>query len=262
MTTWVLLRGLAREARHWGAFRGLLAASVPAGDEVVAVDLAGNGSRRHLRTPSTVHGIAQDVRRAVAASHPPPYVLVAVSLGGMVATEWALRHPAEVQGCVLVNSSLGRFSPPWHRMRTRALLELAVLSFVRDAQARERRVLRLTSNLPVDAETAAAWARYARESPVARLNAWRQLWAAAGYRPPRRRPGVPLLLLASTHDRLVDVRCSRALAQAWACPLHEHPRAGHDLPLDDPRWIIARLRDWPPPRTSPGCGSPPPPPPA
>ena len=38
MSTWVLLRGLAREARHWGEFPACLASRL-AGARLVAVDL-------------------------------------------------------------------------------------------------------------------------------------------------------------------------------------------------------------------------------
>lgn len=73
----------------------------------------------------------------------------------------------------------------------------------------------------------------------------RQLHAAVRYRiqsPPR----VPILLLASRHDRLVDVRCSHSIARAWRCDLHEHPSAGHDLPLDDPDWVVEHVATWKP----------------
>jgi len=65
--------------------------------------------------------------------------------------------------------------------------------------------------------------------------------AAARYRAPPPPPPVPTLLLASTHDRLVRCACSRALARAWRCALVEHPHAGHDLPLDDPQWVVQQV---------------------
>ncbi|HVE52016.1 MAG TPA: alpha/beta fold hydrolase [Ramlibacter sp.] len=246
MTTWVLLRGLARETRHWGRFTGLLRRGVR-GDRVLAVDLAGNGQRRGATTPGSVQAIAEDVRQLVAGLAPPPYVLVAVSLGGMVAVEWAAEHPQEIAGCVLVNSSFGRFSPPWQRLRPRALLHLATL-LPCGPDAREMGILRLTSNTTADPDVSAAWARFARDAPVTRANMMRQLLAAARYRAPAEAPRPPILVLASARDRLADVRCSRALARAWRCEMREHPTAGHDLPLDDPRWMIAQMLAWHSPR--------------
>ena len=46
-----------------------------------------------------------------------PFVLVALSLGGMVALRWACLHPHEIAGCVLVNSSVRGLAPFWQRLR-------------------------------------------------------------------------------------------------------------------------------------------------
>jgi pimeloyl-ACP methyl ester carboxylesterase len=89
-----------------------------------------------------------------------------------------------------------------------------------------------------------AWIAYRRDSPVARANAVRQLIAAARFRAPPAPPACPVLVLASAADRLVDVRCSRGLALAWRARYAEHPRAVHDLPLDDGPWVAQRVRDW------------------
>ncbi|RYF18556.1 MAG: alpha/beta hydrolase [Comamonadaceae bacterium] len=245
MTTWVLLRGLARESRHWGEFPRLLQQALPAGDEVLALDLPGNGSRWRERSPASVEALAEAARAEwQRRGAPGPVVLVALSLGGMVALQWAMRHTAEVRGCVLVNSSLRGLAMPWQRLRPRALAELLFVALRGDAHARERRVLRLTSNYPVCDATAEDWTAHARSAPVSRANMLRQLLAAARFRAPRAAPPVPLLLLASTQDRLASVLCSRAMARAWQAPLVEHPTAGHDLALDEPAWFARQVAQW------------------
>ncbi|WP_420538500.1 alpha/beta fold hydrolase [Marinobacter subterrani] len=60
-------------------------------------------------------------------------------------------------------------------------------------------------------------------------------------RPPANPPKSLTLLLASRADRLVSSRCSSQLARLWGCDLVEHPWAGHDLPPDDPDWVLAQL---------------------
>src|SRR5262245_59550277 len=105
MSTWLLLRGWARETRHWGAFPGELAAAL--GARVIAADLPGNGRLHGRRSPLSVARIADEVREAVPRSE--SLCLLGLSLGGMVAIEWALRHPAEIARCVLVNTSLRPF---------------------------------------------------------------------------------------------------------------------------------------------------------
>lgn len=241
MTTWVLLRGLAREARHWGDFPQRLRARLPGRDEVIALDLPGNGSRWRERSPATVGGMVAAARAQVQGRG--PCVLVALSLGGMVALEWAATAPAEVEGCVLINSSLGAFSPFWQRLRPgcygallRALLPGALAG-------REGAIYRMTSNLPQREMVLEQWVAYAQSHPVAARNVLRQLAAAARFRAPAQ-VRVPVLVLASRGDRLVSAECSRALAHAWGLPLREHPAAGHDLPLDDPDWIAEQVRSW------------------
>lgn len=245
MSTWVLLRGLARESRHWGDFPRRLAQHLP-GERVLALDLPGNGTRWRDRSRTRIAAAVEDVRTALAqAGHGPPYRLLALSMGGMAAVHWAHAHPRELEGCVLLNTSFGRFSPLWQRLRPAAVRELgSLLLRPSNALAREAAILRLTSNRPPDAAVAQAWAQHALSAPVTRANVLRQLLAAARFRAPPRAPDVPMLLLASRMDRLVSVQCSRAIAHAWRLPLREHPSAGHDLPLDDAEWVIRSILDW------------------
>jgi pimeloyl-ACP methyl ester carboxylesterase len=249
MTTWLLLRGLAREARHWGPFPALLQERLPRGDRVLALDLPGNGLRWQAASPSEVDGMVDAARadlRALTAG--APCMLVALSLGGMVALQWAARFPAEVQGCVLINSSAAAFSPLRQRLRPGCYPQLLhwVLPGI-PALRRERAVWRMTSQLAPDPRLLEDWVRYAQSAPVRTGNLVRQLLAAARFRAPRELP-VPALVLASAGDRLVSSRCSAAMARAFQLPLRVHPTAGHDLPLDDPAWVAEEVVAWHAPR--------------
>ena len=92
----------------------------------------------------------------------------------------------------------------------------------------------------------AEWAAVRRQRPVSSGNAVRQLVAAARYCAPTAAPVDRVLLLGSQEDRLVSSQCSQAIAQAWGLPLplQLHPWAGHDLPLDDPQWVIDAVLQW------------------
>ncbi|HEX6736063.1 MAG TPA: alpha/beta hydrolase [Azonexus sp.] len=243
MSSWVLLRGLSRERRHWGAFPELLRAAD--GNPVVALDLPGNGRRHRLRSPASVGELAADCRRQLQAQGlVPPYRLLALSLGAMVAVAWAGRHPDEVAGGVLINTSLRPFSSFFHRLRPAHYPALLGLLLEPDAGRRERRILELTSNRPPEPQLLAEWTAWAGQNPVAPANALRQLLAAARFVAPPVPPAVPLLVLGSAGDRLVDVRCSRQLARCWQVAYAEHPSAGHDLPLDDAAWVVGQVGRW------------------
>lgn len=247
---WVLLRGLTREAAHWGHFPAVLRQALP-GTQLHLLDLPGNGLRHRERSPSTVAAMVSDLReqlqqRAIAA----PVHVLALSLGAMVAVEWARSAPQEVAGAVLINTSLRPFSPPHQRLRPRQYTHLVRLVLGRlSAEEAEREVFRITCNHPAGREAdIRRWVQARQLRPVDAGNALRQLWAASRYRAPWRAPATPLLLLGSTQDRLVSHRCSEAIAQAWGCPLRTHPCAGHDLTHDDPHWVARQVQDWIAPR--------------
>lgn len=250
MKHWIFLRGLTRESRHWGRFAQTFCAAVP-GANVVMLDLPGNGVLHAMRSPLSVaamahYGRAELLRRGVA----PPYYLLALSLGAMVAVAWAARHPADLQGCVLMNTSLRPFGAFHQRLRPANYAALLRLVLTAPSEREwEATILRLTSRTLDPAGAAASavlddWVAYRREHPVSRSNALRQLVAAARFRAPVTRPEPPLLILASAQDALVDPHCSRALARAWHAGFAEHPTAGHDLPLDDGAWVANQVRAW------------------
>lgn len=246
MSRWVLLRGLAREQRHWGRFPEQLRAALP-GAEVLTLDLPGNGERWRERSPVHVAGMVAACREAVRArGWQGPVQVLALSLGGMVAVEWRARFAGEVAACVLINTSMRPFSRFHERLRWHnypAILRQLALG---DARSGEALVLRLTSERHgADAGLAQRWLAWQREYPVARINVLRQLAAAARYAAPDGAgQGGRVLVLAGARDRLVAPCCSRRLAQAWSAQLRIHPDAGHDLPLDDGPWVAAQVQEW------------------
>ena len=241
---WIFLRGLTRESRHWGGFTGQFEAAVPA-SRVIALDLPGNGLLNQQISPMRVQEMVEHCRAQLSAmSVPPPYRLLAMSRGGMVAVAWSSSHPDEVSTQVLINTSLRPFSPFYKRLRPGnygVLLKLAVLGA--RPEVWERTILRITSNQPDDA-VLPCWLAWRQMNPVSQANALRQLVAAARFCAPKTPPTAATLLLASAQDRLVSVACSKALARRWPCDLRIQPSAGHDLPLDDGDWVAQRVRDW------------------
>jgi pimeloyl-ACP methyl ester carboxylesterase len=245
MSTWILLRGLTRDSRHWGDFPEVFRNTI-ADTEVVTLDLPGNGSLNQMESPASVEQMADYCRaEMLVRGLRPPYFLLAMSLGAMVTIAWTQRHADEISGCVVINTSLRPFSPFYHRLRPTnyaALLKRIVLGG--SAAEWEAMILELTSN---HAERFASvlnnWSAWRQEHPVSRRNALRQLWAASRYRAAGK-PTPHLLILASTQDRLVNPRCSRRLAVCWNADFAEHPVAGHDIPLDDAAWVVLQVQDW------------------
>lgn len=245
MTTCILLRGLTREAGHWGRFpeelRGALADAT-----IAAIDLPGTGALHDMRSPASIEEIATQCRaQARTLDLRPPYTLVALSLGAMVAVAWAKKYPDEIAAAALINTSLGSHCLPWHRLRPQAWPALLRLLAPAPDAARESIIYRLTSSRPErEAAAVQSWVALRQRHPVAIPNAMRQLWAAVRFRPACRPTSTRLLVLASRGDRLVDPDCSRRLAHAWQADHVEHPSAGHDLPLDDGPWLANTIAHW------------------
>lgn len=251
---WILLRGLVREAAHWDDFPGAFEAAIP-GARVTCLDLPGSGRLWRQQSPCSITSIVDTLQGGLAddplhfestASHRAPCFLLAISLGGMVAIEWLRRYPRWFAGGVLINTSLRGLSPFHERLHWRSWPHLGRILATVDVRRRERLILALTTSKPAEAPETLLdrRVRASRERPVRGLNLARQLIAAARYRAPLQRPNAPVLLLAGARDRLVDPVCTRKLAAAWELVPRMHDTAGHDLPLDDPVWVIQQVRLW------------------
>ena len=244
MTTWILLRGLTRESRHWGSFLEQFRQVLPE-HQLLALDLPGNGLLNHLPSPTRVADMVESCRAQLAERGiEPPFHVLAMSLGAMVAVAWAHTYPQEVSANVLINTSMRPFSPFYQRLRPSnygVLLKLACLGA--SAEDWEQNILRMTSNRG-DASVLPLWVALRGTHPVSRLNAFRQLLAAARFHAPDVKPLTPTLLLVSEQDQLVSVESSRSMALQWQCALCVHPSAGHDIPLDDGLWVARQVREW------------------
>ena len=256
MPTWIFLRGLTRESAHWGAFTPQFESAVP-GARVIPLDLPGNGRLHRVPSPTTVRGMVECCRAELAAQGVrPPFWLLAMSLGAMVATDWAQLAPEELAGCVLINTSLQPFSPFYERLRPANYLALLCCALPGNTpHTVEQTVLQLTSRrAQIHRAAVADWVAIRRLRSVSATNALRQLLAAARYTAPTSVPTAAsparqlatprMLLLASQNDGLVSSKCSQAIVRAWGVPLRLHPFAGHDLPLDDAQWVINQVRAW------------------
>lgn len=241
---WVLLRGLTRESRHWGRFPQQFSEAL-GGASVRCLDLPGNGKLNRMASPLRVEAIADYCHGELAGRGvAQPCGVLAMSLGAMVAVAWAQRHPGDIAAAVLINTSLRPFNA-FHRRLRPANYPRLLRALLAGERYLEPAVLQMTTRLvPNPAAVIEEWRQWRRENPVTRRNALRQVLAAALYRAPRQRPFEQVLLLAGARDTLVDPCCSLQLAAQWDALVAVHPEAGHDLPLDDAAWVLARIGCW------------------
>ena len=235
----LMLRGLAREQRHWGAFPTAFATRMDA--QVHTMDLPGFGTESARVSPTSIQAITDDVRARFLAERPAddaPWAILAISLGGMVALDWAGRYPSDFKHVVVINTS-SALSSPFSRFRPGNYPRIVGAVTARTPLDRERAILSFTVNRPdLDREAIARqWAVWAEERKPRHASFVRQLWAASRSRLPAR-VEAPVLVLASTADRLVSYTCSEKVARALGAPLALHHEGGHDLSIDAPAWIL------------------------
>ncbi len=133
----ILLHGLGADAGMWQMQMDALAF---AGLRPLALDVPGFG-RSVLREPVwRVHTVVQQMSEWAGQMVGVPFALVGISMGGVLAQEWALDFPEQVQCLVLVNT--------FARLRPRSLgvwwyfLRRGVLAMILGPQAQAEMVAR------------------------------------------------------------------------------------------------------------------------
>ena len=239
--TWLLLRGLLREEGHWGDFSAQLQQYL-ADTNIITLDIPGNGLKYQEQSPVSIPAMVDTLRAQYASTQ--PLNILALSMGGMIATNWMQRFPHEVSKSVLINTSLKSINPFYQRLRPSNYLKLlSLLSQSHDKK--ELTLLKLTANNFHQRQNVLNdWQEIARSRPVSKRNIVRQLLAASRFSPQKEPPIQTILLLNSLHDRIVNSECSKNIAVAWGKALITHPTAGHDIPLDDPEWTINQVKGW------------------
>ncbi len=259
----VCVHGLGGSLVNWAALSPRLTGTA----RVVAVDLAGFGRTRSLGRHASVGDNQQLLHRFLTEVVGGPAILVGNSMGGLITTLQADRHPETVAGAVLIDPAL----PPVLGARpdplVTAIFALYAVPPLGRAALRARRrdspdeaamaLLRLccadAGRVPAEVvEQHLALARVRREyadADAALLDAARSLMAVLMQRRRHlarlRAIRGPVLLLHGDQDRLVPVAAARAVARAnpaWRFEIAEG--VGHVPQLEVPDWTAAHVLDW------------------
>jgi pimeloyl-ACP methyl ester carboxylesterase len=218
--TFVLVHGLASNARMWDGVAELLVAG---GHPAVTVDLRGHGRSSKLDGPYDVPTVADDLATLVERLELDRPVVAGQSWGGNVAVELAARHPAAIRGVVCVDGGWlepsrrfadwdacrSALAPP--RLLGRRLEE--VEAYVRSAHPDwpETGIRGVLANFEVRPDgTVAPWLTYERHIAVLR-----GLWE---HHPSERYHdlGVPVLLVPADGDDPGGARRKRDEVEAAA----------------------------------------------
>ncbi len=239
-TEWILLRGLAREAGHWDRFPSVF--ENIAGAKSIYIELPGTGKYHQQTSPSSIRKIVDHIEQNTQL--PSKCYLMAHSMGAQVALEMIRRQPERFLGVVFVNTSIKGISPTFHRLRWSAFkIFISYLFSTKTALRREKMKFEMTCNhLEIKDDTIRTWLEIQKKRPVSWRTIWNQLKAAAFY--DAKKPNLPILVLDSLGDHMVNPICSEKIAEKWEATLRTHLWAGHDIFHDDPQWIATQVQSW------------------
>ena len=242
---WILIRGLARSAGHWGQFATHFERYCQG--QMTLIDLPGFGEFVDRPSPDSIEMITQHVIRQIRAKKSLRVRIgaVGISMGGMVASELAARQREWVSHLVLINTSNRRYSKFYQRLLPAAYPTLVRALVTAKPAEKERIIFNLTCHrVEKSASTLAEWQQIHQNYPCKKAAIVRQLQAAMKYQGLHKPPCKKILIVASERDRLVSPDCSKKLAAAWQTCCKIHPTAGHDLPHDDPLWLTNTIDQW------------------
>ncbi len=239
----LFLRGLTREIGHWDGLPEAFfeKTNIP----VLSLDLPGAGVFHQMTSPRDLDSYVEFLRERVQKGG--PLILIGISMGGMIALRWSLLYPEEVQTVFLINSSAKNLSKPKERFNFKEWRVLLKILLTRSVAKKEELILSLTTNKLSAEKKVAVTKRFVSiqsQRPVSMRSSINQLYAANTFRISSR-PKIPVTVIYSKGDRLVHPSCSEKLVELLGASRAVHPDAGHDLPLDDPQWLLSQLAKLP-----------------
>lgn len=227
----LLLRGLGRSSRHWGELRELLARSF----YLLLTDNRGVGRSDAPWPPYSTPMMADDHVAILDAAGVARTHVFGISLGGMIAQQLAIRHPARVDRVILGCTTPGGRHGERRPGTIKALLRASLTG---------ERGMRSIAPLLLSAETLRAHPELvdqsiaiARSEPRQRRGMVGQLLAARNHNAWHQLPQIvaPTLVVTGTADLLIPPGNSTKIAERIpGARLHLIEGAGHDFPADRP----------------------------
>lgn len=241
----LLVMGVAATLAYWG--EPFLDALAGEGFEAIAYDQRGIGGSTRDRAHFSVADLAGDALGLLDALGLEAAHVVGFSLGGMVAQEIALQHPAAVHRLVLAGTAAGADDSPVIVPATLARLNEAIVSG--DPQQA------LRAGLEANVSPAAAgrpdvqerWMRLVSAQKVPMPTVAAQLEAVARHDATARLEQIaaPTLVLHGAEDRMIEPHRAERLAASIA---HAHlelmPGTGHLLFWEQPEPSARLVASW------------------
>lgn len=207
----LLIQGMSGTHVSWGEpFRGELTE----GFDVVAFDNRGIGLSERISAPFTIAEMAEDTAELLDRLEIESAHVVGISMGGMIAQELALAHPARLRsltlGCTYCGGEGSRLMPRENAEK----LGAAMASGDRDKAIRASYEVNLSPTFRADESNYAAFHEMATRVPAAKAVIELQLQAIFGHDTSGRIGGisVPTLIVHGTEDGVLPIDNGRQIA--------------------------------------------------
>jgi len=209
--TLVLIRGLGRNALHWGKLVSRLERSF----YLLLLDNRGVGRSDRVVRPFSVTELADDVAEVMDAAAVARAHVLGTSLGGMVAMRFAIEHGPRLDRLILVSTTPGGRAAVPPRTRAFARMAAARLGPLRDALRTDARFVLGESYADALPEVLDEWQAIAERYPVSRRALVFQALAGRLHDASRELDAItaPTLVLSCRDDRLVPAENSRLLTR-------------------------------------------------
>ncbi|MDO9183370.1 MAG: alpha/beta hydrolase [Bacteriovorax sp.] len=238
----LFIRGLTRESRHWLGLEKKFQEKNPE-VSVISIDLPGAGKYFQQTSPGTIDEYVFFLRNKLSeVKAVGPTTLIGISMGGMIALRWAELFPNDLAKVFAINTSAKNLSSRKERFNFKEFKKLLGILLTDNPMLKEERILKLTTEqFVITNNVLKKFAEIATTNPVSIRSTLNQIWAASNFSIDHALD-IPVVIISGLKDKLVDPECSKKLAITLGATLVSHPDAGHDLPLDDPDWLLSELR--------------------
>ena len=216
---------------------------------VIRVDNRGSGFSRFPDTPFTMSDLADDVAAVLDEADVERATVAALSMGGMIAQEFELRHAERVDGLVLIAT---RAPAPAYLAPTTSNDMWFLLQRPRRRETLDTYFTRVWSDgaapgfLEREPDSISELVRQIAERPTPRAMLLHQLRAVNGWghADRLRRLRVPTVVVAGAEDRLATVANGRRLAELIPGARYvELAGVGHLPPLEAPDRLLDVIVD-------------------
>ena len=204
----LMIMGLSGSLLHWGApFMNALRNDF----ETIAFDNRGVGQSSRVEAPFSIADLAADTAGLMAALDLDSAHVLGISMGGMVAQELALAHPARIRtltlGCTYCGGP-GNTLPPQREVGA------AVMSGDRERALRATWEINVSASFAQNAQAYAAFRAIGEERAVAIPVMMEQLSAITRHDTSARLRSLtmPTLVVHGTEDRIIPVENGHKVA--------------------------------------------------